>query len=76
MKWKSVVSTENSAESICWSLSYMKCEMTLFLKILVFVTSKSQNLSSLKRSTNCDSKCKNDNIDAGGGDYDGNNTIL
>jgi len=54
----------------------MKCEMTLFLKILVFVTSKSQNLSSLKRSTNCDSKCKNDNIDAGGGDYDGNNTIL
>jgi hypothetical protein len=53
----------------------MKYEMTWFLKILVSIMSKNQNLSSLKRSTNCDSKYKNDNIDAGGGDYDGNNTI-
>jgi len=54
----------------------MKCEMTMFLTILVFVTPNNQNLSSLKGSTNCDSKCKNDNIDGGGGDCDGNDTII
>jgi hypothetical protein len=29
----------------------------------------------LKGSANCDSKCKNDNIDGGGGDCDRNNTM-
>jgi hypothetical protein len=74
MKWKSVVSTENSAE-MHLLITVMHDMWNDFLKILVFVTSNNQNLSYLRGSASCDRKCKNDNIDGSGGDCDRNNTM-